>query len=101
MDAEADLSLRWAHSHFVGFVISCHIQFPMITLKLELKFWVIFISGAGKLTIMVKILQKECDRQSRKIVEQFRNKRDFDQRVNQVKQNLMFHKQPVTERCVH
>ena len=31
---------------------------------------------------MVKILQKECDRQSRKVVEQFRNKRDFDQRVS-------------------
>ena len=31
---------------------------------------------------MVKILQKECDRQSRKIIEQFRNKRDFDQRVS-------------------
>ena len=30
-DAQADLSLRWAHNHFVGFVMS----------------WLIFLSKAG------------------------------------------------------
>ncbi|KAL4234686.1 Golgi transport complex subunit 4 [Mactra antiquata] len=54
--------------------------------------------GAGRLVILVKILQKECDRQTRKLVEEFRNKRDFDLRVQQVQQSLMFHKQPAIEK---
>ncbi|XP_060563239.1 conserved oligomeric Golgi complex subunit 4-like isoform X2 [Ruditapes philippinarum] len=54
--------------------------------------------GAGKLIMLLSILQKECDRQTRKLVKEFRNKRDFDQRVQQVKQSLMFHKQPTAEK---
>ena len=42
----------------------------------------LYYVGAGRLITLVKILQKECDRQSRKVIEQFRNKRDFDQRVS-------------------
>lgn len=38
--------------------------------------------GAGKLILFIQILQKECDRQTRKLVEQFKNKRDFDLRVS-------------------
>ncbi|XP_052818537.1 conserved oligomeric Golgi complex subunit 4-like [Mya arenaria] len=54
--------------------------------------------GHGQLFTLVKILQKECDRRTRKIIEQFKNKRDFDLRVQQVQQCLMFHKQPATEK---
>ena len=42
------------------------------------------VSGAGKLIIFVQILQKECDRETRKLVELFKNKRDFDLRVSGV-----------------
>ncbi|XP_052232014.1 conserved oligomeric Golgi complex subunit 4-like isoform X2 [Dreissena polymorpha] len=54
--------------------------------------------GHGQLLILVKLLQKECDRQTRKIIEQFKNKRDFDLRVQQVQQCLMFVKQPASEK---
>ncbi|XP_053401877.1 conserved oligomeric Golgi complex subunit 4-like [Mercenaria mercenaria] len=54
--------------------------------------------GAGRLIMLVSILQKECDRQTRRLVKEFRNKRDFDLRLQQVQQSLMFHKQPNAEK---
>ena len=41
-DAQADLSLRWAHSHFVGFVVRrliCYIVDWAIKLKSEKQTW--------------------------------------------------------------
>ena len=43
-DAQADLSLRWAHSHFVGFVMS------RLTFKLRILSWVL---GASTLKIIL------------------------------------------------
>ncbi|XP_067651434.1 conserved oligomeric Golgi complex subunit 4-like [Haliotis asinina] len=54
--------------------------------------------GPGKLLILLKILQKECDRQSRKIVEQFKSKREHEHKVRQVQQSLMIQKQTSTEK---
>ena len=39
-DAQADLSLRWAHSHFVSFVMSWHLLFCFPLFKL---FWFFFL----------------------------------------------------------
>ena len=36
------------------------------------------MQGPGRLFTLMKILQTECDRQSRKIIEKFKHKRDFD-----------------------
>lgn len=40
--------------------------------------------GSGKLFSLMKILQKECDRQVRQILEKFKLKRDFDAVVRSV-----------------
>ena len=37
-----------------------------------------YFAGPGRLFTLMKILQTECDRQSRKIIEKFKHKRDFD-----------------------
>ena len=37
-DAQADLSLRWAHSHFVGFVMR-QLLFVLLVVMLFLSFW--------------------------------------------------------------
>ena len=49
VDAQANLSLRWAHSHFVGFVIwfctvhsNCSLGVQPIRAQISCKFWVFF-----------------------------------------------------------
>ncbi|KAK3086090.1 hypothetical protein FSP39_013397 [Pinctada imbricata] len=54
--------------------------------------------GHGRLFTLMKILQTECDRQSRKIIEKFRHKRDFDRVVQQVQQDSVFHRPNATEK---
>lgn len=54
--------------------------------------------GSGKLFSLMKILQKECDRQVRQILEKFKLKRDFDAVVQQVQQNAVFHRPSATEK---
>ncbi|VDI53366.1 conserved oligomeric Golgi complex subunit 4 [Mytilus galloprovincialis] len=54
--------------------------------------------GAGRLFTLLKILQVECDRQSRQILQQFKSKRNFDHVVQQVQQSTMFQKQPASEK---
>ena len=43
---------------------------------------IIFFLGPGKIFTMMQQLQKECDRQARKILEHFKRNRDFDHKVN-------------------
>lgn len=38
-------------------------------------------TGPGRMFVMMQLLQKECDRQSRKVLIQFRNNREFDEKV--------------------
>ena len=45
---------------------------------------VLFVPGPGQLFPMLQILQKECDRQTRKIVEQFKSRRQYDNLVGSV-----------------
>lgn len=49
-------------------------------------------SGAGRLFTLLKILQIECDRQSRKIIQGFKTKRNLDHvvsyRINQLESHL-------------
>lgn len=40
--------------------------------------------GAGRLFTLLKILQVECDRQSRQILQQFKSKRNFDHVVSSI-----------------
>ncbi|KAK3594356.1 hypothetical protein CHS0354_031735 [Potamilus streckersoni] len=54
--------------------------------------------GSGRLITLLKIIQKECDRQSRKILGEFKSKRDFDSRLQHVQQSLIFHKQLTVEK---
>ncbi|KAL3859523.1 hypothetical protein ACJMK2_009739 [Sinanodonta woodiana] len=54
--------------------------------------------GSGRLFTLLKIIQKECDRQSRKILGEFKSKRDFDSRLQQVQQSLIFHKHLAVEK---
>ncbi|XP_048748000.1 conserved oligomeric Golgi complex subunit 4-like isoform X2 [Ostrea edulis] len=54
--------------------------------------------GSGRLFYLMKILQKECDRQARQILEKFKLKRDFDSMVQQVQQNAVFHRPNATEK---
>ncbi|KAL5021531.1 hypothetical protein ScPMuIL_000686 [Solemya velum] len=56
--------------------------------------------GPGKLITLLKILQKECDRQVRKIVEKFKDKREFDLRLQQVQQQMMQNKFASAEKPV-
>ncbi|CAL1534730.1 unnamed protein product [Lymnaea stagnalis] len=44
--------------------------------------------GPGRLFPLLSILQKECDRQSRKIFENFKTHRDYSGKVRRVQQNL-------------
>lgn len=37
--------------------------------------------GPGRLFTMMQHLQKECDRQARKVIEHFKRNRDFDRKV--------------------
>ena len=46
--------------------------------------------GSGKLFSLMKILQKECDRQARQILEKFKLKRDFDSVVRASERFLLF-----------
>ena len=43
-DAQADLNLRWAHSHFVGFVMSWLICFCFLTRKLFSHIWTFILA---------------------------------------------------------
>ncbi|OWF48034.1 conserved oligomeric Golgi complex subunit 4-like [Mizuhopecten yessoensis] len=54
--------------------------------------------GHGKLFMLLKFLQKECDRQSRKILQEFKRKRMFDFILQQVQQNMVFHKPNSTDK---
>ena len=49
---------------------------------MNLNFVNLFIQGPGKLIIIMKLLQKECDRQSRKIIEHFKRQREYDKMVS-------------------
>lgn len=44
--------------------------------------------GPGRIIVMMEALQKECDRQARKIIENFKITRGFDKRVNLVQHSL-------------
>ncbi|GAB1597611.1 conserved oligomeric Golgi complex subunit 4-like [Argonauta hians] len=48
--------------------------------------------GPGKLDIILMLLQKECDRQARMTIKEFKKRRDFDYKVQQVQQSMMFSK---------
>ncbi|XP_029638336.1 conserved oligomeric Golgi complex subunit 4-like [Octopus sinensis] len=48
--------------------------------------------GPGKLDIILMLLQKECDRQARTTIKEFRKRRDFDYKVQQVQQSMLFSK---------
>ncbi|XP_076448808.1 conserved oligomeric Golgi complex subunit 4-like [Babylonia areolata] len=55
--------------------------------------------GPGQLFPMLQILQKECDRQTRKILENFKSRRQYDKLVKQVQQSVMLQqKQTAGER---
>ncbi len=47
---------------------------------------------------MMEFMQRECDRQARKILEKFKEHREFDMKAQQVQQALMFHKATSTEK---
>ena len=47
---------------------------------------------------MMEFLQRECDRQARKILEHFKKHREFDMKAQQVQQALMFQKAATTEK---
>ena len=47
---------------------------------------------------MMEFLQRECDRQARKILEHFKKRREFDMKAQQVQQALMFQKAATTEK---
>ncbi|XP_064640478.1 conserved oligomeric Golgi complex subunit 4-like [Lineus longissimus] len=49
--------------------------------------------GPGRIITMMQYIQKECDRQTRKIVEAFKKNRDFDRKVQQVQMGL-YHRGP-------
>jgi len=51
--------------------------------------------GPGKLFLFLQILQAECDRQARKIFENFKNRRGYDAKMKQVRQNLGSNKQGI------
>lgn len=48
--------------------------------------------GPGKLDIMLILLQKECDRQSRLTIKEFKKRREFDYKIQQVQQSMLFSK---------
>ncbi|CAG5130857.1 unnamed protein product [Candidula unifasciata] len=54
--------------------------------------------GPGRLFQLLHILQKECDRQARKIFESFKTHREYNIKVKQVHQNLSALKQTVVEK---
>ncbi|ESO82827.1 hypothetical protein LOTGIDRAFT_108827, partial [Lottia gigantea] len=53
--------------------------------------------GFGKLITLLKILQKECDRQIRKVIDHFKSSREYDKKVKLVQTSLMSQKQNSTE----
>ncbi|GFO20693.1 conserved oligomeric Golgi complex subunit 4 [Plakobranchus ocellatus] len=56
--------------------------------------------GPGRLFSLLSILQRECDRQARKIFESFKGQRDYHSKVKQVKQSMTASKQaPVESRA--
>ncbi|XP_074645003.1 conserved oligomeric Golgi complex subunit 4-like [Tubulanus polymorphus] len=50
--------------------------------------------GPGHMFNMLQHIQKECDRQTRKIIEQFKEKREFEKKTQQVQQSLMNQSKP-------
>ncbi|XP_025115795.1 conserved oligomeric Golgi complex subunit 4-like isoform X1 [Pomacea canaliculata] len=55
--------------------------------------------GPGRLFGMLQILQKECDRQARKVIEEFKSQRKYDALVRQVQQSMLLQqKQTAGER---
>ncbi|KAL8591236.1 hypothetical protein ACOMHN_017560 [Nucella lapillus] len=55
--------------------------------------------GPGQLFPMLQTLQNECDRQTRKIVENFKSRRQYDKLIRQVQQSMALQqKQTVGER---
>ncbi|GFR59083.1 conserved oligomeric Golgi complex subunit 4 [Elysia marginata] len=53
--------------------------------------------GPGRLFSLLSILQRECDRQARKIFESFKTQRDYSSKVKQVSQSMA--KQAAVERA--
>ncbi|XP_005110245.2 conserved oligomeric Golgi complex subunit 4 [Aplysia californica] len=53
--------------------------------------------GPGKLFLFLQILQNECDRQARKVFENFKNHRGYQAKMKQVRQNLTTQR-PAVER---
>ena len=60
--------------------------------------YVYFETGPGRMLTMMEFLQRECDRQARKILEYFKKNREFDMKAQQVQQALMFQKATTTEK---
>ena len=56
------------------------------------------VVGPGRMLTMMEFLQRECDRQARKILEHFKKHREFDMKAQQVQQALMFQKAATTEK---
>ena len=49
--------------------------------NLLIKVFIVVAAGIGKLMVMIEYLQKECDRQARKVLEKFKEVREFDKKV--------------------
>ena len=48
--------------------------------QLSWRYFVCF-AGIGKMIIMMEYLQKECDRQARKVIAKFKENREFEKKV--------------------
>ncbi|ELU05879.1 hypothetical protein CAPTEDRAFT_225425 [Capitella teleta] len=57
--------------------------------------------GPGRMFVMMQLLQKECDRQSRKVLIQFRNNREFDEKLQKVQQANMQSKTSLAENRIN
>ncbi|KAI0235623.1 Conserved oligomeric Golgi complex subunit 4 [Lamellibrachia satsuma] len=54
--------------------------------------------GPGRMFTMMQYLQKECDRQSRKIIDHFRKQRNLELKLQQVQQSLFHRTLPSAEK---
>ena len=52
----------------------------------------LFYLGPGRLKVLLEFLQRECDRQSRSIINKFKELRQFDAKAQMVQQSLMNYK---------
>ena len=48
----------------------------------------LFITGHGWLLTFAKAIQRECDRQARRIIEEFKNTRKFSSVINNIQDSL-------------